>query len=130
MATWPTQDQLETFLAGPADRPVVMMNILEFKEEADGEPGVSGEEATMRYAVAMREFVEAGGGSFVFAGWIDSQVIGESDAAFRFVSIMRYPSRADFVRLAGDPAIAETIGRDRDAGLKSQWLFAMTEAAL
>ena len=35
MATWPTHEQLETFLAGPPDRPVVMLNMLTFKKEAD-----------------------------------------------------------------------------------------------
>jgi len=31
------------------------------------------------------------------------------------------------LKLAGDPQIAQTIGKHRDAGLESQWLFAMTE---
>jgi hypothetical protein len=46
----------------------------------------------MRYAKAMRYVVETEGGSFVFAGCIDSQVIGEGGEGFQFVSIMRYPS--------------------------------------
>lgn len=128
MATWPTPEQIEAFLAGPADRPVVMLNILELADETDGAPtGASGEEAMMRYARGMRRFVESRGGSFVFAGRIDSQLIGRADEAFGFVSMMRYPSRAAFLELAGDPDIAATIGKDRDAGLKSQWLFALSE---
>jgi hypothetical protein len=31
------------------------------------------------------------------------------------------------VELAGDPEVARTIGRHREAGLAGQWLFAMTE---
>jgi hypothetical protein len=75
----------------------------------------------------MKEFVESHGGSFVLAADIDSQVIGEGGEGFQFVGIMRYPSRRAYVELAGDPEIARTIGRHREAGLESQWLFAMTE---
>lgn len=126
MATWPTSDQLETFLSGPADQPVVMMNLLTFKDTATGGAG-TGRDAVLRYGEAMRQFVESRGGSFVFAGNVDSQLIGEGGGDFQFVSIMRYPSRQAFLDLAGDPDIAQTIGRDRDAGLESQWLLAMTE---
>jgi hypothetical protein len=82
----------------------------------------------MRYAREMRKFVEAHGGRFIWAGHIDSQLIGEGGEAFQFAALMQYPSRRVFMELAGDPLVAATIGRHRDAGLESQWLFAMTEA--
>jgi hypothetical protein len=130
LATWPTPEQLETFLAGPLDQPVVMLNLLIFKEQADGDDaGTTGAEAVGRYSAAMKEFVEARGGTFVLAANIDSQLVGTGGEAFDFVGIMRYPSRQVFLELAGDPEIAEGIGRHRDAGLESQWLFAMTEVA-
>lgn len=128
MATWPTHEQLETFLAGPPDRPVVMLNMLTFKQEADAtHAGMSGEEAVMQYSRAMRSFVESRGGTFVLAAHVDSQLIGEGGEKFHFVGIMRYPSRTAYLELAGDPEIAATIGKHREAGLESQWLFAMTE---
>ncbi len=125
MATWPTAEQVEAFLSGPAHQPVVMMNLLTFKEGAAG--GGTGRDSVLRYGRAMRQFVESRGGSFVFAGDVDSQLIGEGGEDIQFVSIMRYPSRQTFLDLAGDPEIAGTIGRERDAGLESQWLLAMTE---
>jgi hypothetical protein len=128
MATWPTPEQIERFLAGPQDQPVVMLNMLRFKEHADQSDGAAtGRDAVLRYSRAMKEFVESHGGSFVLAADIDSQVIGEGGEGFQFVGIMRYPSRRAYVELAGDPEIARTIGRHREAGLESQWLFAMTE---
>ena len=36
MAIYPTPQQIETLLAGPADQPVVMVNLLRFKRRADG----------------------------------------------------------------------------------------------
>jgi len=127
MATWPTHEQLEQFLAGPPNQPIVMMNLLTFKHAADGEPDTTGRDAVMRYSRAMKELVEAHGGTFVLAANIDSQLIGTGGETFEFVGIMRYPSRQDYLALAGDPEVARTIGKHRDAGLESQWLFAMTE---
>lgn len=83
----------------------------------------------MQYSRAMKAFVEAHGGTFVLAANVDSQLIGEGGEHFHFVGIMRYPSRQAYLALAGDPEIAETIGKHREAGLESQWLFAMTEVA-
>jgi hypothetical protein len=131
MATWPTREQIAEFLAGPPDQPVVMLNILEFKEAADASDpayaGMSGRDAVLLYSQAMREFVTARGGEFVLAADIDSQVMGSGGEHFGFVALMRYPSRQAFIELAGDPEVAATIGKHRDAGLESQWLFAMTE---
>ncbi|HWB68106.1 MAG TPA: DUF1330 domain-containing protein [Mycobacteriales bacterium] len=129
MSSWPTEEQLAEFLAAPQDEPIVMMNLLRYKPTADGADGMTGEEAMMRYARPMREFVESRGGEFVFAGNVASQLIGEGGEGFDFVSIMRYPSRRTFLELAGDPEIANTIGKQRDAGLDSQWLLVMTEAS-
>lgn len=128
MATWPTHEQLEQFLAGPLDEPVVMLNMLTFKANADStHPGMSGKDAVMLYSRAMREYVESHGGTFVVAANVDSQMIGSGGEHFEFVAVMRYPSRRAYLELAGDPEVAQTIGKHREAGLESQWLFAMTE---
>lgn len=128
MATWPTPEQIEQFLAGPRDQPVVMLNLLAFKERADGvDEGQSGRDAVLQYSRAMKRFVERQGGTFVLAANVDSQLIGEGGEQFEFVGIMRYPSRQAYLELAGDPEVQRTIGRHREAGLASQWLFAMTE---
>ncbi len=63
----------------------------------------------------------------MLAATIDSQLIGDGGEGFEFVGIMRYPSRSKYIELAGDPEVARTIGKHREAGLESQWLFAMTE---
>jgi len=68
-------------MAGPADQPVVMVNLLRFKPRADApDEGISGEEAYRRYAEPMRTFVESRGGRFL---WIDAHVqeIGAHRAA-------------------------------------------------
>jgi len=66
MAIHPTTKQIESLMAGPADQPVVMVNLLRFKPQADApDEGISGEEAYRRYAGPMRTFVESRGGRFL-----------------------------------------------------------------
>jgi uncharacterized protein (DUF1330 family) len=134
MALYPTSEQIAALLAGPDDRPVVMLNLLRFKPQADATAGASaasgstmtGREAYERYARAMRQIVESQGGRFIWAGNVDTLVIGEADAAgFDVVGIVEYPSRRKFVEIATSDRVRE-IGVDRAAGLESQWLIATT----
>ena len=125
MALYPTAEQIAALLAGPADRPVVMLNLLKFKPRADAGAGaMTGQEAYERYARAMRQVVESHGGRFLWAGQVDSLVIGDPGAGdFDVVGIVEYPSRQKFVEIATSDRVRE-IGVDRAAGLESQWLIA------
>ena len=128
MSIHPTPEQVQELVAGPQDQPVVMINLLRFKSQADGpEEGMSGQEAYMRYASKMREFVESKGGRFIWIGRIDSQVIGEGGEGFHAAGLVEYPSRKAFLEIAGDPYVREDIGAYREAGLEMQWLLAATE---
>src|SRR5688500_18558175 len=102
MALYPTAEQIAALLAGPDDQPVVMLNLLKFKPRADASAGaMTGQEAYERYARAMRTVVESHGGRFLWAGQVNSLVIGEADAAdFDVVGIVEYPSRKKFVEIA------------------------------
>ena len=127
MALYPTQEQIQTLMHGPADQPVVMVNLLTFKPHADApDEGLSGEEAYRRYAELMRPFVESKGGRFLWIGRVDSQVIGTGGEEFHMMGLVEYPSRETFVSIATDPHVAD-IGVHRAAGLESQWLLAATE---
>ena len=130
MAIYPTSEQIAALVAGPDDRPVVMLNLLRFKPQADGDAASSGEASYERYAVAMREVVEAEGGRFLWAGKVDSVVIGGPEAeGFDVVGIVEYPSRRKFVEIATSERVRK-IGGDRTAGLESQWLLATTTRVL
>lgn len=126
IAQQPTPEQIETLLKGPADTPVVMVNLLKFKEWADGgNEDMSGRESYMLYADKMREFVESKGGRFLYVGTADSMVLGETDFEFDVVALVEYPSRKAFVEMATSPYVAE-IGQNRSKGLDGQWLIAST----
>jgi len=126
MALYPTQEQIQTLMRGPADQPVVMVNLLTFKRTADApDEGVSGEAAYRRYDEKMRAFVESKGGRFIWIGRVDSQVIGTGGEGFHMIGLVEYPSRQVFLAIAMDPHVQE-IGIHRAAGLDSQWLIATT----
>jgi uncharacterized protein (DUF1330 family) len=126
LAVYPTPEQIQALLAGPAGQPVVMLNLVRFKDAADApDEGLTGEEAYRRYAEKMVAFVTAKGGRVIWTGRIDSQVLGGGAAPFSMVALVEYPSRQAFVEIASDPYVEE-IGIHRAAGLEGQWLLAMT----
>lgn len=128
IAQTPQPQQIQQLMEGPQDTPVVMVNLLSFKESADGDNGgISGQEAYMKYGASMRKFVESKGGRFIWAGRVDSMLIGESDFDFQAVALVEYPSRKAFIEIVSDQHVAE-IGKDRKDGLAGQWLIATTEA--
>jgi len=126
IAQTPEPAQIRELMQGPADTPVVMVNLLSFKADADGErTGLTGEAAYMLYADEMRPFVESKGGRFLWSGRVDSMVLGESDVDFQIVALVEYPSRKAFLEIASSPHVAR-IGESRKDGLAGQWLIATT----
>jgi len=129
MAIIPTAEQIQELMKGPADMPVVMVNLLKFKSQADESEGdVPGVVAYQRYGEKMREFVESKGGRFIWSGRADSQVIGTGGEDFDVIALVEYPSRAAFLKIVSDPYVEKEIGKHRAAGLEMQWLIATTEA--
>jgi len=130
MSKYPTPEQIQTLLDGPPDRPVVMLNLLRFKERATApDDGLTGEEAYQRYAREMRKFVESHGGRFIWTGRVDSLVIGDTQERFDVVGLVEYPSRQKFLEVASDPHVT-AIGIHREAGLEMQWLIATSAEEL
>ncbi len=125
----PRPEQIEELMKGPADTPVVMVNLLRFKEAADAsDEGLSGAEAYQRYGTQMIQWITSQGGRLIWSGRVDSFVIGDTEERFDVVALVEYPSRAEFLRIAGDPRVAE-YSVHRTAGLEMQWLIASTTAA-
>jgi len=130
IAQYPTGDTIKEFMTGPAETPVVMLNLLSFKQDADGDNvGISGQDAYFKYASKMTEIVEANGGRLIWSGRVDSMVIGESNADFQMVALMEYPNRAAFLEITSSVEVQE-IAQDRMDGLAGQWLVATTQAGL
>ena len=119
----PTPDQAQAFAATASGaEPVFMLNLLRFSEGA-------GAESYGRYATAVGEHLRRVGGSVVWAGGCDEALIGPGAREWDAAAIVRYPSRAAFLEMVGDPGYLE-ITRDRTAGLADSRLIPCSEAPL
>ena len=126
IAVYPTQEQLAALLESPESGPVVMLNLLRFKERATApDESATGQEAYQRYSEPMVRLVESRGGRVIWQGRVESQVIGDGAEGFQMAALVEYPSRKAFVEIATSPEVAK-IGVHRAAGLEGQWLLATT----
>ena len=129
IAVYPTREKLMELAGSRDESPVVMLNLLKFREVAEYTDGrderISGREAYMRYGEAMRGIVEAGGGRMLISADLKDVVIGEVGDLWDVVAMVEYPSAAGFFAIAASPVVAE-IGVHREAGLAGQLLIRST----
>ena len=86
----PTPEQLQKFLALP-DRPVVMVNLLKFKEG-------SGAEDYGKYGQAMQKILADIGAEIIFSGQCQTTLIG--GAEWDVVALVRYPNARALLNMA------------------------------
>lgn len=97
MAVVPSSEQFARFRDGGIDGPVVMLNLLKFKEQADGEAG-TGADAYRRYGDEATKMVEARGGRLLWHGKAYPVLIGDDDSdQWDYVALVEYPSATAFV---------------------------------
>ena len=92
----PTEDQLAAIVNGP-EGPVVMVNLLKFKRDADGQ--MVGHESYMKYSEAVLPMLTGVGGKPVWGGRADSVFIGDSRDDWDSVLLVEYPSRQAFLQM-------------------------------
>ena len=131
-AIYPGPTGLEALAASAPVGPIVMINLLKFREQAsynDGRPdNISGREAYLRYGAAMQKIVESAGGRFLFSGPVHGLVIGEVGELWDMVALVEYPSCQAFQRIVASPEV-QKIGVHREAGLAGQLLIMTTHSA-
>lgn len=105
--------------------PVVMINVLKFREEsADGHG--TGAEAYARYAKLAGPFVERHGGSLVFSGQATEHLIGDTDYDWDMVLLVSWPQKQNLLDLAEDEDY-EKIAHHRTNALERAMLIALDE---
>ncbi len=126
-------DRVQALLAGFADgEPVVMINLLRYRDKADygGHPGFepcSGSEAYGRYVQHAMHFVSAVGGGLVWQGSPKAVLIGPSQERWDAALLVRYPSKEAFLAMVSDPAY-QAITVHRTAALEDSRLIATAPA--
>ena len=128
MAIVPNRDQFLAYAQDERDGEVVMLNLLRFKDRADGDPGAPGEngdgsartgaESYQRYSDVVVGMVEAQGGRVMWTGRPEHVLIGDVTADhWDLVALVSYPSRQAFVEMVSQPAYQDAH-RHREGGLE------------
>lgn len=130
-AVYPRGEQLGEAIQKGSNEPIVMVNLLKFKDKSAYKDGraddASGAEAYNRYGAPMLKFVTDHGGRVIFFGQIKSLVIGNVEEMWDAVALVEYPSSEAFVKIAMSPEVAK-IGVHREAGLAGQLLIQSVQA--
>jgi uncharacterized protein (DUF1330 family) len=130
----PTLEHLAAFSRGtPDDAPIVMVNLLKFRERADyddgGAAGISGRKAYGNYSKAVMPLVLEVGGRPLWMGDVRAGVIVPEGEAWDEVVLVHYPSRRAFLKMVNSDAYRAVL-HHRTAALvdsrlietKSVWL--------
>jgi uncharacterized protein (DUF1330 family) len=126
----PTADQVRALRDAGPDGPVVMLNLLKFREQANypagsPHPPCSGAEAYRRYQTAFVETVgDVSRAEVVWEGKIDRPFIGDASQDWDKCLLVRYPSRQHFLAMMADAAYREALIH-RYAGLERTILLQM-----
>jgi uncharacterized protein (DUF1330 family) len=108
--------------AGPAG-PIVMVNLLKFKDRAGYEDGrastLSGREAYDIYGREVTKLVAGVGGRVLFSAEVTFLMLGQAHPLWDRVVLAEYPKRAALVRMAMSEAY-QAIAPHRAAGLEGQ----------
>jgi uncharacterized protein (DUF1330 family) len=91
----PKGADLKRFLAEDPGGPVVMLNLLRFKE--------GGRASYERYASEIRRFLDALGAEVVYLGDCSTTLVAPESHEWDAVLLVRYPSRRAFSSMVADP---------------------------
>jgi uncharacterized protein (DUF1330 family) len=130
---YPTLPEQMTAMTEPGpEGPIVMVNLLKFKDKAVYEDGrttdLSGREAYMIYGKAVAELVKRHGGRILFAGDVTHLTLGQVEPLWDEVALAEYPRRRDMVEMSMSAEWRE-ISVHRTAGLAGQLNIETTHMA-
>jgi uncharacterized protein (DUF1330 family) len=121
--TTPRPDVAQAFFADADHGPMVMVNLLKFKDRAtypDGrDPDLSGRDAYNRYGAAVVACLAAVGGHVVYSGPVTGALLGDVEEMWDAVALAWYPSPQAMLQMVAMPEY-QAIEIHRYAGLAGQ----------
>ncbi len=107
----PGPEQIKTLVGQPADKPLVMVNLLKFRTKAaygaerpEASEALSGRQAYRRYGAVAEPRIAAIGGKVLWGGRARFPVIGDVESdGWDEVLCVYYPSPAAFLTMTQDP---------------------------
>jgi len=121
----PNRDAFVKLASSDDSTPVVMLNLLKFKERsADGSR--SGQEEYGAYARDVTKMVAERGGRLVWSGRPEQVLVGDESQEWDMVALVEYPSRKAFIDMVSLPDYMKSH-EHREGGLERTVLIAMRE---
>ncbi len=124
----PNAEQFAQLAAAADDRPVVMLNLLKFKQRSDDGAG-SGASAYRRYGDDAVRMIEERGGRILWQGRAEQVLIGDPAQDWDSVVLVEYPSRKAFLEMVSNPEYMKSH-EHREGGLERTIVVACTETGV
>ena len=110
----------------PDDTPVVMLNLMRFRERSRDGKG-SGWDAYLRYSALTIKLIKARGGTIIWTGNAEAVALGAPDRhRWDYVALVRYPSRRAFLAMMTSPEYA-AANVERENGYVDHAIVAVKE---
>jgi uncharacterized protein (DUF1330 family) len=125
----PEREQFEAFKALPRDVPVMMLNLLRFRDKAAYEDGrdATGAEAYAAYGRESAPVFQRVGGEIIWRGKPEVMLIGPQDKRWDMIFVARYPTAGAFLEMVTDPDYQAAV-RHRQAAVLDSRLIRTTDA--
>lgn len=126
-----TAEQLRVLASLPEGKPIVMLNLLRFRDQAaysNPSEACSGREAYKRYSQTSLQTIAAVGASVIFSGRAHESLIAPPGETWHQVFLVRYPSAAAFRSMLSMPEYQACV-RHRTAALADSRLTPITPHA-
>ncbi|MBI1366163.1 MAG: DUF1330 domain-containing protein [Alphaproteobacteria bacterium] len=122
-AVYPGPEQIADMQKPGPGGPIVMVNLLKFREKAQYADGrksdLTGRAAYQIYGRAVTKLVEKHGGKVLYAGDVSFLALGACEPLWDEVALAQYPSRKALWEMSISPEWRE-IAVHREAGLEGQ----------
>ena len=118
----PEREQFEAFKALPRDVPVMMLNLVRFRDRAAYPDGreATGAEAYDAYGRDSATVFQRVGGEIIWRGKPELMLIGPAKKRWDLIFIARYPTAGAFLEMVTDPVYREAVKHRQAAVLDSR----------
>lgn len=125
----PERDQFDAFKALPRDAPIVMLNLVRFRDRAAypddaGSGAVSGAQAYARYSRESGPVFARVGGRILWSGVPQLVLIGPADERWDTAFLAHYPTATAFMEMVTDPDYRRAVVH-RQAAVETSRLIRM-----
>lgn len=124
----PERDQFEAFKELPRDQPIMMLNLVRFRDKAAYEDNreATGAEAYARYGEESGPVFRRVGGEIIWRGKPELMLIGPDDKRWDVIFIARYPTAGAFLEMVTDPSYRIAV-KHRQAAVHDSRLIRTAE---